>query len=168
MARKKKGRVGRPPKQGSSKKVRAVRGLANIPTTKLRAELDRRSQELGRLEQQRDRLIAELHSIDSTLADFGIAMPNGFSMGRKRGPGRPPGRPAMLGTRRRPRNATNLVDALAQTLKGKTMGVSEVSDAVQKNGYQTTSPNFRTIVNQALISNPKVFKKIARGQYTAK
>lgn len=167
MARKKKGRAAaKHGKKGTTgKKRRAVRGLANIPTAKLRAELDRRGQELGKLEQQRDRLMAELNAIDNTLADFGVATA-GF--GRKRGPGRPPGRAGALGSRRRARNEMNLVDALAQTLKGKTMGVSEVSDAVQANGYKTTSPNFRTIVNQALISNPKVFKKIARGQYTAK
>lgn len=161
MAGKKRGR---PP--GSGKKQRAVRGLATIPTSKLRAELDRRSQALGHLQQQRDRLMAAIGEIDRTLADFGAA-PTGGAM-RRRGPGRPPGKAAAPGTRRRARNEMNLVEALAQTLKGKTMGVSEVSEEVQKNGYKTTSPNFRTIVNQALISNPKVFKKIARGQYTAK
>ena len=61
----------------------------------------------------------------------------------------------------------NLVEALQKTLKGKTMGVTEVTEAVQKNGYKTSAANFRTIVNQTLIKHPKTFKKIARGQYSA-
>ena len=61
----------------------------------------------------------------------------------------------------------NLEDALAKTLTGHTMGVSEVADAVQAAGYQTTSPNFRTIVNQTLIRSNK-FKKVSHGKYTAK
>jgi len=53
-------------------------------------------------------------------------------------------------------------------LRGKTLSVSEVSDAVQRAGYKTGSSNFRTIVNQSLLANPSKFKKVARGQYTAK
>ena len=165
-----------------------MRGLANIPTSKLRAELDRRGSEL---ERDRDRLIAQLAEIDQTLADFGRGgggmpvrrgpgRPPGRrgpgrppGSGKKRGPGRPPGSGAKRGPGRPPgsgrgRNAMSLVESLAATLRGKTMGVSEVSDAVQQAGYKTTSPNFRTIVNQALIGNPKRFRKVARGQYTAK
>lgn len=62
----------------------------------------------------------------------------------------------------------SLVDALQKELTGKTMGVSEVAESVQASGYQTTSANFRTIVNQALITNPRIFRKVSRGQYTAK
>jgi hypothetical protein len=48
------------------------------------------------------------------------------------------------------------------------MSVSDVADAVKKAGYQTTSSNFRVIVNQALLANPKIFRKVARGEYTAR
>lgn len=68
---------------------------------------------------------------------------------------------------KRPKNEMNLADALAKVLTKKTMGVTEVADAVQLAGYKTTSPNFRTIVNQTLI-NDKRFKRVARGQYTTK
>lgn len=61
----------------------------------------------------------------------------------------------------------NLVEALVKLLKGRTMSVTEMTAAVQKAGYKTTSPNFRTIVNQTLIKSDR-FKKVARGQYTAK
>lgn len=47
------------------------------------------------------------------------------------------------------------------------MDVTSIAEQVQKAGYQTSSPNFRTIVNQALISSGR-FKRVARGQYTAK
>ncbi|MDY7108645.1 MAG: hypothetical protein SYC29_08400 [Planctomycetota bacterium] len=68
----------------------------------------------------------------------------------------------------RPRNTGSLVEALKKLLTGKTMTVTEMADAVQKAGYKTSSPNFRTIVNQTLINNKKDFKRVARGQYTAK
>ncbi len=173
MPRKK--RVGRPPKAR-----RAVRGLANIPTSKLREELERRSRSVVHLQSNREQLLAQLAEIENELSQFGEMLGAAHAAGVRRGPGRPPGRrgpgrppgrpgrPAGTGTRRRERNEMSLVDALAATLRGKTMGVSEVAEEVQKNGYKTTSPNFRTIVNQALISNPKVFRKVSRGQYTAK
>lgn len=77
-----------------------------------------------------------------------------------------PSKPA--GSRKRHRNDTSLVGALQQVLSGKTMGVTEAAEAVQQAGYKTTSPNFRTIVNQTLIKNPEVFSKQGRGLYTAK
>ena len=67
----------------------------------------------------------------------------------------------------RPKNEMNLVESLSKVLDGKTMGVAEVAEAVQKAGYQTTSKSFRTIVNIALINSGK-FKRVDRGQYTAK
>lgn len=166
MARKKRrSKAGRPRKSQAS--------LASLSLADLKAEIERRTSEL---QAQRNELAAELERIDREIAQYG-----GTSTPRRgrppgsgrRGPGRPPlaaGR-KKAGRRaggRRPRNEMNLVDALSQVLKGKTMGVSEVADAVQAAGYRTTSDNFRTIVNQALITNPKVFRKVARGQYTAK
>lgn len=72
------------------------------------------------------------------------------------------------GSRKRHRNDSNLVEALQHVLSGKTMGVTEAAAAVQAAGYKTTSPNFRTIVNQTLIKHPKTFPKQGRGKYTAK
>ena len=60
------------------------------------------------------------------------------------------------------------MSSLHSLLRGKTLGVAEMSDAVKKSGYKTSSPNFRTIVNAALITNPDKFRRVARGQYTAK
>ena len=151
--------------------------LASVPTADLQRELERRMSDMS---QRRDELLSELDSIDRMMT------------GERRGPGRPrrkagrrgrPGRPKGAGRRRgrppksaamktrgrkRPRNKMNLVEALAAVLKGRTMGVTEVADAVKKSGYKTTSPNFRTIVNQALLKHKSVFDKVGRGQYTAK
>jgi|GEM_PF-565914 len=80
----------------------------------------------------------------------------------RRGPTKP------RGSRKRHRNDTNLVGALQKVLSGKTLGVTEAANAVQKAGYKTTSPNFRTIVNQTLIKHTDVFSKEARGLYTAR
>ena len=44
---------------------------------------------------------------------------------------------------------------------------TDVTEAVQRAGYKTSAANFRTIVNATLLKSPK-FKKVARGQYTAK
>jgi hypothetical protein len=71
------------------------------------------------------------------------------------------------GVRRRPRNEKNLVAALVEALTDKTMSVTEVAEDVQRRGYVTTSPSFRTIVNQTLINSGK-FKRVGRGLYTAK
>ncbi|MFI4882217.1 MAG: hypothetical protein ACIAQU_06490 [Phycisphaerales bacterium JB064] len=80
----------------------------------------------------------------------------------RKGPSKP------KGSRKRHKNDSNLVEALQGVLKGSVMGVTEVAQAVQDAGYKTTSPNFRTIVNQTLIKHPDVFSKQGRGLYTAK
>lgn len=85
---------------------------------------------------------------------------------KKKATGKGPTKPR--GSRKRHRNDTNLVGALQKVLNGKTLGVTEAANAVQKAGYKTTSPNFRTIVNQTLIKHPDAFSKKGRGLYTAK
>jgi len=65
------------------------------------------------------------------------------------------------------KNDSNLPDALAALLKGTTMSVTEAATAVQKAGYRTTSANFRTMVNLALIKD-KRFRRVGRGQYTVR
>ena len=84
------------------------------------------------------------------------------SKASRRGPSKP------KGARKRHKNDSNLVEALQSVLKGTTMGVTEVAQAVQEAGYKTTSPNFRTIVNQTLIKHNDVFAKQGRGLYTAR
>lgn len=123
-------------------------GLSGMSITQLQAELRRRGRRAKTLRRRRDRLAARLAKLDHEI------MMSGGSAG-------------LGGGRVRPRNATNLAEALHKVLNGKTMGVTEVAEAVQRAGYRTGAENFRTIVNQCLIKNKKVFKKVRRGQYTA-
>jgi hypothetical protein len=139
---------------------KATIALGAMTTEELEAELARREQNQGALLMRRDELLAELDEINAQLG--------GGRVVRRKAGKKKAGRPRRAGAgRKRPKNKTNLVDALAVVLKGKQMSVTEVAAAVQKAGYKTSSANFRTIVNQALIKNTKVFKKVSRGLYTA-
>ncbi len=120
--------------------------LSSLPVNVLESEIRRRQQSIKALQRKRARLAAKLHRLDAQIAAAG---------GEARG------------GRARPRNATPLVPAMAKAMGGKTMGVQEVVEAVQKGGYRTSAANFRGIVNQMLLKHKKVFKKVARGRYAA-
>lgn len=128
--------------------------LVRVSVADLQAEIDRR---LRTLDDRRAKLVAQLDAIENEMVAY-----NGAVAAR---------RATLLKTRRvrkRPRNRTNLVSALKEVLTDRTLSVTEMSVAVQKGGYRTTSPNFRTIVNQTLINNKQAFKRVARGCYTAR
>lgn len=125
-------------------------GLVGLSLVDLQRELRKRETYLKRLHGKRTRLLTALRSVEAEIAGLG-GLP-------RAGEG---------GVRRRARNETNLVEALAAALNGRTMSVTEVAAEVQRQGYVTTSPNFRTIVNQTLINSGK-FKRTGRGQYTSK
>lgn len=135
-----------------AKRVRSS-SLSGMSINELQAEIKRRARRLPAMLKKRAKLAAALAQIDGDIASVG------GSAGRSGGGGKT--------GRRRPVNDSNLADALANLLKGKTMGVTEASIAVRKAGYNTNAANFRTIVNQCLIKHKKMFKKVARGQYTA-
>lgn len=162
-ARKKAG--GRGGRGGASK------GLASVSTAALHAELERRQAGLDQMEAEYEARLADLRSLGAQIEALGgtVAAPKARrgkagrvapTSGRKKAGAR-------KGARKRPRNAMSLEQALAATLQGKAMGVTEVAEAVLKNGYKTSADNFRTIVNQTLIKSP-LFKKLERGVYTAK
>ncbi|MBT8485572.1 MAG: hypothetical protein HKO59_07155 [Phycisphaerales bacterium] len=155
-SRKKKPKTAKSPqKHAASSSKRGTRGrsgpLADVSIEALQAEFERR---LAALQRRRDELTTELDQLEREIANFEIAPA--------------PGRRATRPTRKRARNTTNLTEALRKILTDRTMSVSEMAEAVQAAGYRTTSPNFRTIVNQTLIGNPKVFKRVSRGKYTVK
>ena len=133
---------GRSPARGASAQA------SDLSTAELAAELRRRSRAVHALQRRRSKIAAQLAELDTQIASMGGAIEGSD------------------GRRRRPRNESNLAEALAGVLKGKTMSVTEAAEAVQAAGYVTTAANFRVIVNQTLIRD-KRFKKIARGQYTA-
>ena len=124
--------------------------IKQLSFEELQAELKRREKAVRQLERKRTRLVEQLAEVDKEIAAAGG--------GRTR---------QHAGGRRRPRNEKNLADAMADTLKGKTLSVTELAEAVQQEGYRTTSPNFRTIVNQALLKDDR-FKRVSRGKYTVK
>ena len=139
-----------------AKRTRRTRGLAGISVVDLHAELQRRATGLPPLQKRYDELADELAGLAAEIEALG-GTANGHARGRH----------SLNGVRRRPKNSMNLVEALGKVLNGSTMSVTEVAEAVQKAGYKTTSPSFRTIVNQTLINSGK-FKRVGRGQYTAK
>ncbi len=121
--------------------------LTDMSITALQSEIKRREKHAKSLAKRREKLVRQLAEIDAELAELG-GMPGGGKGGR------------------RPRNESNLPDALADVLYQNEMSVTEAADAVRAAGYITTSPNFRTIVNQALIRDGR-FKRVGRGLYTA-
>ncbi|MBL8746092.1 MAG: hypothetical protein JNK58_07025 [Phycisphaerae bacterium] len=125
--------------------------LGTLTIAQLQREIRRREHDAGRkvqsLQKRRDNLLGKIAELESQIAKLG---------GRNRS-----------GVRTRPQNDANLADSLAAVLKNTIMNVTGVSSAVQKAGYRTTSPNFRTIVNQTLIKDPR-FKRVSRGKYTVK
>lgn len=172
-------------KKATRKKARSRRSgvtLRSVSTSKLQEELERRGSDLSKLEEKRDSLLAQVEELDAEIDMISAAVSAGGggssrrsgsgrkASGRKKAGRKKTGRKKAAGRRaggrKRAKNAQSLEVALAKVLKGKTMGVSEVADAVQKAGYKTTSPNFRTIVNQCLLRSDLIKKK-GRGAYTA-
>ena len=179
--------AGEPAKTVVRKKKKARRrarggGLASASLTALQAELGRR---LETLQTKREQLVEELEALDAEIAGFHEAMslPAGPARrGRKKvvRRGKKAGRPrkklakrktarrkktSKKKTARRAQNKLSLVAALQEVLKGKTLSVAEMESAVKKKGYRSSSDNFRGIINQALVKNTDVFKRVERGRY---
>ncbi len=166
--RRKKAANGRRKKKRASRATQAARrmkkttrrrrsGLARLSIAELRAELAERERHVKHLQGRRDGLLDQLAALDKEIAT---------ADGKRAAVRTRRQRPGQAG--RRQRNKMNLVDALRKVLANKTMSVSEATEAVQRAGYRTSSANFRSIVNQSLLANRKVFRKVARGQYTAR
>lgn len=138
-------------KKKTRRKAAQSAGLETMSSAALQAELARRQRQASSLLRKRDRLREQLAEIEREISEMGANAVVGVEPGRKRA-----------------RNAENLVEAMHRVLTGTELTVTELAEAVQAAGYVTTSPNFRTIVNQTLIKYPKMFKRISRGVYTAK
>ena len=121
--------------------------LTGMSIEALQSEIKRREKQAKALQRRREKLVKQHAEVDAEIAAIG-------------------GVPGGAGGGRRPRNESNLPDALANVLYHKELTVTEAADAVRAAGYITTSPNFRTIVNQALIRDER-FKRVGRGLYTA-
>ncbi|MEM1423478.1 MAG: hypothetical protein AAGH64_05685 [Planctomycetota bacterium] len=117
----------------------------------LKNEIKRRERQLTTLHRRREKLVSQLAEIDEQIAELGGTASGASPIG---------------GGRKRYRNDSNLADALVDLLKTQTLSVTAAAIEVQKAGYKTTSPNFRTIVNQTLLRD-KRFKRVGRGLYTS-
>jgi hypothetical protein len=129
---------------------------------------------------RREALMAELETVREALRAMGANLPEDADedegSGRRGGRGRGRGG-ARKGGRRgggvnesgtRGVNEQPLYVHIARFLKrkgDKGARVMEIADGVVANGYNSTSNNLRTIVNQTLGNNDKWFKNIARGVY---
>jgi len=129
--------------------------LGRLSVADLQAEISRRQRSVSKLVKKRNTLITKLNKLEREIEE------SGGEISGRRGGGMPSGR-------RRAKNEHSLSEALHLMLKGKTMSVTDASAKVQEAGYKTTSPSFRTIVNQTLINHSGLFKRVERGQYTSK
>ena len=70
----------------------------------------------------------------------------------------------------RARNKVSLNESIVGVLKrsGSAMSVGDIVKRVLAGGYSTTSPNFRSIVNQSLIKDKRFAKAGVRGSYELK
>lgn len=109
---------------------------------------------------RRNALLAKAAKLDAQIAAMGGAAAPARASRSRRG-----GRSVAASTRKA--NEGGLSTALHKVLSGKTMGVTEAARAVVSAGYKTGAENFRTIVNACLLKHKKLFKKVARGKYTA-
>ena len=165
--RRKRPANGRRKKKVTSRATRAPRskkttgrrrtGLGRFSLAELRAGLALRERRLERLRARSEQLRERAAELDEEIA----------AAEGKLAPARTPGARRNRGSGRR-RSKTNLADALRKLLTNKTKSVSEAMAAVRKAGYKTKSTDFRAIVNHELLANRKLFKRVARGQYTAR
>jgi len=141
----------------------AKKNPSALTTLELQKELARREKDAHKLAAKRDRLLDQIAQIDAELGELGYEAETPVPA-----TGRREGRGARGGSGKRPRNDRTLPEVLQKVMKGKTMGVTEAAEAVKSAGYRSSAANFRNIVNQTLLKHPDLFKKVERGQYTAK
>jgi hypothetical protein len=77
------------------------------------------------------------------------------------------GASARLRPTKRVKNERSLADAIAGVLTKRPMSITAIMAAVNKSGYVSNSPNFRTMVNQTLGKDKRV-KRVERGKYAAR
>jgi len=138
---------------------RSRSAISSLDTKTIQEELNRRQRGLPRL-------YAQLRKAEAKVSKLVSAISNIEGVKAKREPGRR--RVTKSGAVRiRPKNDRSLIEVLASVLKGKTLSVAEAVTKAKGAGYKTSSPNFRVIVNQALLKS-NLFKKVSHGKYTAK
>jgi hypothetical protein len=123
------------------------------------AEIDRRRTLLEQLQGQRADLESQLDTVNAEIEQLGT-IESVDQQPRPRG--------GSVNGRGRRGNKESLSALLHSILRGKTMSVVEMAEAAKKTGYKSKSKNFRAVVSLALLKNRRMFKRMGRGQYTAK
>ncbi|HOD83607.1 MAG TPA: hypothetical protein PKG77_19490 [Phycisphaerae bacterium] len=130
--------------------------ITAVPLAVLQQEISRRKKLLPTLIAQRDALSREIAGLQ------GSAGPE------IRRAAKSEAAPKKARRRRRAKNKVGLADLLAACLNGK--GKVTIPDAIAgvlAAGYKSKAANFRSVVNNMLLSD-KRFKKVGRGEFTLK
>jgi len=123
------------------------RGKVELSIAKLKGYLDQQMDKRQVLLREKKKLLKEMSKLDAKLS----SLEGGAITGK------------------RASNSHSLVETLQQVLsKTEGMRIPEIQEAAQKAGYVSTSDNFRSIINQTLIREKKLFTKLERGLYTLK
>lgn len=124
------------------------RSINSFSLGELQKLIDNQKSSLSKLRQQRAKVAKELGKLDRQIAAI-------EGKGLRGGGGA--------------KNAMGLVKTMEMILgkSGKPMQVADIVNGVLATGYRSTSPQFRSIVNQALIKD-KRFTSTERGKYTLK
>jgi len=132
------------------------------------------SQLITEIKSRREMIAQQLQDINAELAELGEIGATS-PIAPRRGRGRPRGllnRVAASGHQREParvgRQREGLPALLHSILQGKTLSVAEMAEAAKNAGHKSKSKNFRTIVSLALLNHKPMFRRVSRGQYTAK
>lgn len=138
--------------------------LSDIPASHLLAEIRRRERVVAELRRKHAACMAKLARLEAKIFDLGEPLASPRRRGRRAGDG--------LGFRLQPgqraRNEVPLHTAMHAALKGKEMNAGVIADVLLRSGYRTTSKNFRQLIALTFIKHPDLFKRVARGTYTAK
>lgn len=142
--------------------------LSAVPVADLHAEIQRRERRLAELKRKHAAMMAKLGRLEAMLATLGGAEGKSSRRGRRSKGARPVAGAWVSGPALRVRNAIPLHTAMHAELKGKTMNAAEVGEALLRSGFRTTSKNFRQLLALTFIKHPDLFRRVARGMYTAK
>ena len=130
--------------------------LSAMTIADLRQEIERRQKLLPKLIAQRDALSREIAELQ------GLGAPEAWKAAK------PEAAPKKTRGRRRAKNKVGLADALAGFLKGKAkVTIGEAMEGVLAAGYKSNARDFRSVVNNMLLTD-KRFKKVGRGVFTLK
>ena len=130
--------------------------LSTLSIADLRQEIERRQKLLPKLIVQRDAMNREIAALQSLAAPAA------------RQAVKPEAAPKTPRKRHRARNKVGLADALGAFMKGKKkVAIGEAMEGVLASGYKSNARDFRSVVNNMLLTD-KRFKKIGRGEFALK